>query len=323
MHINVFHRPDVIIIDPPPSGQPENEPHNQSPRHDSLSPPSPSPQVFGLSDFISPHSPHVHVEVEDQYSLLGQSFIEPSASQPSTSQLSASQPPASQPPASQSSTSQPSTSQPSISQPSTSSLDQLLSTFVGASLSPRQVCAIYRLSGSDYSLTSSCLLHGPTLPSIIHMCHKRFAKMPRTKLYVDSLDIWSDMVAQYKGNVNFLSQLRITLDNQPAIDTGGIRRQVYTKLYDDIANNKTVRLFEGPVNHLRPVCTAETRASGLLKIIGSMIAHSICQDGIGFPYMSPVCFWYIIGGEEKALEFATAQDLPADSALVISQVIHV
>ena len=123
--------------------------------------------VLHLRFLASPHSPHVHVEVEDQSSLLGQSFIEPSASQPSTSQLSASQPPASQ-----SSTSQPSTSQPSISQPSTSSLDQLLSTFVGASLSPRQVCAIYRLSGSDYSsklLLNMCLhLHAHVIKLTMH-----------------------------------------------------------------------------------------------------------------------------------------------------------
>jgi len=52
-----------------------------------------------------------------------------------------------------------------------------------------------------------------------------------------------------------------------------------------------------------------------------MIAHSICQDGIGFPYLSPLCYWYLVGGEEKALEYGvTTEDLPDDAAHLISQV---
>ena len=31
----------------------------------------------------------------------------------------------------------------------------------------------------------------------------------------------------------------------------------------------------------------------------------------------------MVGGEEKALQFATVQDLPADSAMVISQVCNI
>ena len=119
------------------------------------------------------------------------------------------------------------------------------------------------------------------------------------------------------------SRLRIILDGKPSIDTGGVRRQVYSSVFDNFAHNHTIRLFDGPENHLRPVCTAEARSSGLFKILGVMIAHSICQDGIGFPYLSPTCYWYMVGGEEKALQFATVQDLPADSAMVISQVCNI
>ena len=57
-----------------------------------------------------------------------------------------------------------------------------------------------------------------------------------------------------------------------------------------------------------------------MKILGSMVAHSICQDGVGFPYLSLTCYWYIVGGEEKALQFACIEDVPADSAFIISQV---
>ena len=132
------------------------------------------------------------------------------------------------------------------------------------------------------------------------------------------------MVGQYKSpNMYLHSRLRIILDGKPSIDTGGVQRQVYSSIFDNFAHNHTIRLFDGPENHICPVCTAEARSSGLLKILGVMIAHSICQDGIGFPYLSPTCYWYMVGGEEKALQFATVQDLPADSAMVISQVCNI
>ena len=119
---------------------------------------------------------------------------------------------------------------------------------------------------------------------------------------------------------NCRSRLRVTLDNQPALDTGGVRRQVYTTALEEFARNKWIKLFDGPENYLRPACTAEVRSSGLLKVLGTIIAHSIGQDAIGFPYLSPTCYWYIVGGEDKAIQYASVEDLPGDSASFISLV---
>jgi hypothetical protein len=199
-------------------------------------------------------------------------------------------------------------------------LDQLLAIFVGT-LSAKQVSALYDFSGYDNKRSSDCLLRGPTLGAILEMVNDRFLQFPKLKVSVDFDDMWADMVGQCKSpNMYLHSRLRVILDGKPSIDTGGVRRQVYSSVFHNFAHNHTIRLFDGPENHLRPVCTAEARSSGLLKILGTMIAHSICQDGIRFPYLSPTCYWYIIGGEEKPLQFATVQDLPADSAMVISQV---
>ena len=99
---------------------------------------------------------------------------------------------------------------------------------------------------------------------------------------------------------------------------------MYSRVYADFAGASTsgvpIKLFDGPPNQLRPVCTAEARSSGLFKVLGSMVAHSICQDGIGFPYLSPACYWYIISGEDKALQFVGVENLPADSASIVSSV---
>ena len=153
------------------------------------------------------------------------------------------------------------------------------------------------------------------------MVNARFRNLPRTKLSVDFDDMWRDVVAAYKSPMSFQTQLRITLDGKPPIDTGGVRRQVYTKVFESFASNTMVKLFEGSDNHLRPACTAEARSSGLFQLLGTMVAHSLCQDGIGFPYLSPTCYSYITAGEEKALQLASIQDIPSDSAFLISQVL--
>ena len=116
-------------------------------------------------------------------------------------------------------------------------------------------------------------------------------------------------------------QLRIVSDDLRAVDTGGLRRHVYSDVIRCFATNKPFPMFDGSFQHLRPSCTAEACSSGLLRILATIISHAICQDGIGFPFLSPTCYWYMVRGSNKALEFASAQDLPADSASVLSQVI--
>ena len=69
---------------------------------------------------------------------------------------------------------------------------------------------------------------------------------------------------------------------------------MYTKVLEEFADNKHINLFEGANNFLRPIVSAEVRSSGLLKILGSMIAHSVCQERIGFPYLSLTSYWYLI-----------------------------
>ena len=200
-------------------------------------------------------------------------------------------------------------------------LDRLLHIFVGATLSAKQVTTIYTFFGGNFDAASQALLHGPTLNSILDVSNKRFEVMPMLKLRIDSDDLWSDLVSEYKsGRMNFQHQVRVRLDNQPPVDTGGVRRQVYCRAFDYFAKNKFIELFDGPENHLRPSCSADARSSGLFKILGSMISHSICQDSIGFPFLSPTCYWYLVGGDEKALEYASLQDLPADAALLVTQV---
>jgi len=47
--------------------------------------------------------------------------------------------------------------------------------------------------------------------------------------------------------------MRFTINGQAAVDVGGVRRQIYTKVF----------IIEGPDNFLRPVVSAEVWSSGL------------------------------------------------------------
>lgn len=100
--------------------------------------------------------------------------------------------------------------------------------------------AVYRTSGEDFDASMECLLEGPTLPSILTMLKNQFEQCPSTKMQADPDDLWHDMVMQYKSpRMDVTKQLRVTLCNQPALDTGGVRRQVYTSVYTDFLSNKT------------------------------------------------------------------------------------
>lgn len=72
--------------------------------------------------------------------------------------------------------------------------------------------------------------------------------------------MWSDMVGYYKqASFDFYSRLCVFLEGEPAVDTG-VRRQVYTTVFDHFLNNHCIRrLLDGPVNHVRPVYSAEVR----------------------------------------------------------------
>lgn len=200
------------------------------------------------------------------------------------------------------------------------SLERILSVFQGT-ITVSQVKAVYKASLKSYESTMECLLEGPTIASLLNLLKERLRASSAMKVTVDPNDLWQDLLAHYKSPYLDISKgIRFRFQGMPVVDTGGVRRQVFTTIFSEFANNKFVTLFEGPSHSLRPACTAITRSCGLYKILGTMIGHSIAQDGIGFPFLSPACYWYIVGGEEMALEYASVDDVGADVVYVISKV---
>ena len=73
-----------------------------------------------------------------------------------------------------------------------------------------------------------------------------------------------------------------------------------------------------------PVYSASHVFSGLKKILGKMLAHSIVQCGVGMRVFSPVLYWYIITGDvSRSLSHANSEDLRDEDALsIIDKVYH-
>jgi hypothetical protein len=124
----------------------------------------------------------------------------------------------------------------------------------------------------------------------------------------------SDALVIYKDpGFDASRPLRITFANQPAIDTGGVSREFFDKVYAKMAANGDdggFRVFEGPPTRLLPTYSSRIVFSGIMEAIGKMIAHSISQCGIGISRLSPVCYWYIVYGDiSKAISFAELSDV--------------
>ena len=141
------------------------------------------------------------------------------------------------------------------------------------------------------------------------------------KLVTSEGEAWEDVIAFYKSpHLDMTCQLRVEIVGQPVIDVSGVRATLYTTIYADFANNVHIKLFDGPARKLYPICSAEARSCGLFKILGMMVGHSIMQEGVGFPYLSPVCYWYIIDDKMKAIQSLSLQDVDGNVASIIAKV---
>ena len=134
----------------------------------------------------------------------------------------------------------------------------------------------------------------------------------RKKLEIDEDDLVSDAIAYYKSiEIDAHCPLRITYASQPAIDSGGILRQFYSDLFDALAEGKLMELFEGEINRKVPSYRPEAVMSGLLEMIGKMIAHSLAQGGPGFPFLARPCYYYLVTGDIMcAMAYCDVWDIP-------------
>ena len=200
---------------------------------------------------------------------------------------------------------------------------KLISVFSGT-MKADQVRCIFELSSYDYEATMECLHAGLTGDTILKLTKTMYGEFPFTKVHVDEDEKWCDLVSFYKAPSldPRLHRLRICLNGQPPMDTGGVRRDLYTSVYKEFADNTHVKLFDGPPNYLKPLYSVQARSSGLFKVLGTMVGHSLVQDALGFPHFSPLCFRYIPVAvrEDEAMQHVSLCDVGSDTVDFISKV---
>ncbi|KAK3755973.1 hypothetical protein QZH41_016831, partial [Actinostola sp. cb2023] len=134
----------------------------------------------------------------------------------------------------------------------------------------------------------------------------------REKLKVDQEDVVMDVYSFYKSpDFDPTIPIFVSLKGQPAIDTGGVLRQVFSDVFYGMANNEGIKnVFNGDKNNKVPVFSNELVVNGLFKVFGKMIAHSLIQSDPGFPYLSPTIYWYLATGDlQIAIQKASCSDV--------------
>ncbi len=115
--------------------------------------------------------------------------------------------------------------------------------------------------------------------------------------------------------------IAVTFEGEPALDAGGPRREFYHGLFQEMAFQSC--LFEGPPDRLRPRYTPQIVMSGLFKMLGRALAQAIILEGMGFPYLSPIFYEYIVYGQPSMViagDHITNEDMDLEVQHVLNLV---
>lgn len=83
------------------------------------------------------------------------------------------------------------------------------------------------------------------------MMHHYFSQQSSIKVTIDSEDAWVDTVTLYKSKrCDINKQLQVQLDDQPALDTGGVRMQLYSTVLVQFAENNCLMAHSTTYAHV-------------------------------------------------------------------------
>jgi len=188
--------------------------------------------------------------------------------------------------------------------------------------SKKQVISTLELTDQDGNESIEFLMSGPSLHKIMITLFAKSQNFPVKIVEMQQDTQCSDLISLYKdSDVDFSNcNIVIHLQNVPTIDAGGVRRQVYTRALKQLAENQHCHLFQGKKYHLRPYYSASATDTEIFKVLGCIVGHSIIQEGIGFPYLSPLCYWYIAAGKNTAMLHYTDDDVGAACNYLVTKV---
>ena len=131
-----------------------------------------------------------------------------------------------------------------------------------------------------------------TLSELLDLLSKKLSS-EKDKIKVDVDDLLNDALSHYKDpELDMTHRIRVQYRAQPAADTGGVMRQFFSDVLQEISKT----FFVGDRYKL-PIYNASAVASGIMKYIGYIIVHSILQGGPGLRVFSLGVYEYIATGD--------------------------
>ena len=187
---------------------------------------------------------------------------------------------------------------------------------------------VFNVSNGDLTLASDCILSGPSIETLVSLIRSVVITNENEgrKLQIgedekEGETLVSFIFSYYKGpRFDPQSGLRMSVGDEPAIDTGGVQRQVFSEVFKTVAFSDKLGLFEGPPDRRRPAFRISNLSAGMMRLLGRMIGHSIILDYQGFPYLSPACYKYMIGNQDEALTLCRPDDASERVQHVLNEV---
>lgn len=144
------------------------------------------------------------------------------------------------------------------------------------------------------------------------------------KVKVDEEDCLLDALGIYKKpTFDPTSPLTIRFKGQPAVDTGGVLKQFFSCLFQQMITgvDGLEALFEGEQGHFLPIYNSSIISSNIMEYVGKMIAHGIVLANTGPQFFSRVIYNYLCSGEFDCT-LVTLEDTTAKTRYYIQEVIH-
>ena len=140
---------------------------------------------------------------------------------------------------------------------------------------------IYELCKGDVASACDCILSGPDIESLVSLVSSQViaSASDEQKLKIssdeqDGDDLAECVLAFYKDSrYDPHCGVRVCLSGQPAIDTGGVRRQVFSQVFERLAFSDHFGLFDGPPHRRRPAFRISSLSAGVMKLVGRVIGH--------------------------------------------------
>lgn len=192
--------------------------------------------------------------------------------------------------------------------------EQLYQMF--SNFSRETVDLILDLTCHDSAKTVEILLGGIMPHDILEQLSQQLLSKHSITLSVDDESAVGDAIAYYKKRDVDLSH-PLTIKYSEGLAAGGLSRQFYSDVMMHIKDK--MNALEGPVpTCLIPAYSSQVLASGILKILGRIIVHSLLQGGPGFPFLAPFVYKYITTESmDQAFDDVTLAELPTPVANMI------